>query len=103
MKTETTLKPIAEVKPEDVLKVYSGRPGCGCGCRGTYRVNPLHLDRANKERGYDYEANEVNFTQVKKILNILKAREGEVEVTETKTLIIYAIEAEKNFWVYVIK
>lgn len=26
-----TLKPISEIK-----RVYSGRPGCACGCRGTY-------------------------------------------------------------------
>ena len=27
----TSLKPISEV-----VRVYSGRPGCACGCRGKY-------------------------------------------------------------------
>jgi len=55
--------PITEVKVENVIKVYSGKPGCGCGCRGNYRVNPAHLEFANKERGYDYGPEEVNLTQ----------------------------------------
>lgn len=21
---------------EDIIRIYRGRPGCGCGCRGTY-------------------------------------------------------------------
>jgi hypothetical protein len=29
--------PIKELKPiEEVTQVYSGRPGCACGCRGKY-------------------------------------------------------------------
>ena len=25
------------IKPEDIVRIYSGRPGCACGCRGVYR------------------------------------------------------------------
>lgn len=27
---------ILKVTTEMVVRVYSGRPGCGCGCKGTY-------------------------------------------------------------------
>ncbi len=104
--------PITEVKVENVIKVYSGKPGCGCGCRGNYRVNPAHLEFANKERGYDYGPEEVNLTQVKRILRELQAAElaapGTVDV-DTKVgqgpegpITIYSLETETRFrWVYV--
>ena len=28
------------INPEAVKRVYSGRPGCGCGCRGRYSDEP---------------------------------------------------------------
>jgi hypothetical protein len=28
------------VDASKVVKVYSGRPGCACGCRGNYSTNP---------------------------------------------------------------
>lgn len=31
-----------------VVKVYSGRPGCGCGCRGKYSTNPATIKRIVK-------------------------------------------------------
>jgi hypothetical protein len=40
MKGEQALGPtvrlLMSLTPEQVLRVYSGRPGCGCGCRGNY-------------------------------------------------------------------
>lgn len=28
-----------------VARVYSGRPGCACGCRGNYSENPATITR----------------------------------------------------------
>jgi hypothetical protein len=28
-----------------VKRVYSGRPGCACGCRGNYSTNPATITR----------------------------------------------------------
>ncbi len=33
---DNTTPSIFSVKPEQITRIYSGRPGCGCGCRGTY-------------------------------------------------------------------
>lgn len=30
-----------------VMSVYSGKPGCNCGCRGTYRYNGTMLAEAS--------------------------------------------------------
>lgn len=49
-------------KFEQVVKVYSGRPGCCCGCRGRYMYRSEHKQQAEERRG------KVNDTAVKKQL-----------------------------------
>lgn len=75
-------KHVSELTVADVSKVYSGRPGCGCGCRGKY-----------SETG----------PNVKRVLSVLQTA-AKVEVQEDATETIYALETEKRFfWVYVPK
>jgi hypothetical protein len=57
----------------EVQSVYSGKPGCACGCRGNHRYNSQHVASASKNRGYAVTPEEVNDRQVKKVLEILKA------------------------------
>ena len=33
------------IKMEDVARVYSGRPGCACGCKGDYKDSPKAITR----------------------------------------------------------
>lgn len=44
------MKNILEVSKADVMEVYSGRPGCACGCQGKYSVNPAHKALADAKR-----------------------------------------------------
>lgn len=98
-------KSILEIKPEEIIMVYSGKPGCGCGCRGFYRVNPMFLERATKDRGYSYRPEEINFTTVKKVLKEMQKREAEVVVDDKmQHETIYSLEDETRYrWVYVAK
>jgi len=34
--TYTEKRPLSDLTVEEVERVYSGKPGCGCGCRGRY-------------------------------------------------------------------
>ena len=34
-----------QLTTEHALRVYSGRPGCMCGCRGTYRDDAASIKR----------------------------------------------------------
>jgi len=70
---ETTTVDIQALTPELVMKVYSGKQGCMCGCRGKYWVHPNHRAEADKDRGYAHDDDEVSAKQVKRILGILKA------------------------------
>lgn len=36
---------IATIEPKEIARVYSGRPGCGCGCRGKYYDDARNIKR----------------------------------------------------------
>lgn len=36
---------IRELRPSQVTRVYSGLPGCGCGCRGKYFEDSRNITR----------------------------------------------------------
>ena len=57
---------------ENVMKVYSGKHGCMCGCQGKYTVNSNYVEQANAERGYPYDEDEVNDRVVKGMLTKMK-------------------------------
>jgi hypothetical protein len=68
-----------------VLRTYRGRPGCGCGCRGTY----------TSERW-----------AMRKVLHIMAARASEVEIMpeDAKDGVILALEDERQYlWAYLAK
>lgn len=44
-------KSLAQLTKNDVLRTYSGRPGCMCGCLGHYKYNPDHLEEAKVDAG----------------------------------------------------
>ena len=49
---------IWELKPlSEVTRVYSGRPGCACGCRGTYYSKNAEIAR---DKGYWIDEDEAN-------------------------------------------
>jgi len=60
-----------KIKREAVLKVYSGRPGCCCGCRGKYTYRKETAAIGAEERGYSMDAGEVNEGVVTKVLNVI--------------------------------
>tara|TARA_R110002072_G_scaffold272807_1_gene433005 strand:- start:365 stop:667 length:303 start_codon:yes stop_codon:yes gene_type:complete len=59
------------INVDSVLKSYTGKVGCMCGCNGTYKVASKHLDAAGVERGYAYGDDEVSDRSVKMAVNKL--------------------------------
>lgn len=84
-----SVPPIADLKAENIVRVYSGRPGCGCGCRGKYTANDGN-----------------NPAQITRILNTMKARGGEVEAYPTTSggdeyNAIYSLQDDQRYrWIY---
>lgn len=60
----------------DILKVYSGKPGCACGCNGTYNITAESRKEADKDRGYAYSDEDVNPKQVKRVLKQVQKHEA---------------------------
>ena len=75
-----TMGVVSDLTPDKVLMVYSGRPGCACGCQGLYWYNPKYVELGSKKRGYTVEPSEVNKGQVTRIINILKRNIASVEM-----------------------
>jgi hypothetical protein len=66
-----------EVAVENIVKVYSGKPGCGCGCRGNY------------------------FTDERNIKRVVKAMNARQDEVKEEVPGIFSVEDEKRFfWAY---
>ena len=65
------------VTSDDVMSVYSGKPGkCCCGCSGAHRYNPVHRAEL-RARGYMLDDKSVNGAQVLKVLRLVQAADAE--------------------------
>ncbi len=66
-------RPEKPIDKANVLSVYSGRPGCCCGCKGkhTYREDPDLRALGGRNRGYEVDDDEVNEAQVTRVVNEL--------------------------------
>ena len=58
----------------DILQAYSGKPGCACGCNGTYVITAESRVEADKSRGYPHTDEDVNPTQLKRVLKQVQKR-----------------------------
>jgi len=69
---------IQSITPEQVTRAYTGKPGCMCGCKGTYAANPA---------------------QVVRILRTIQANEAKAEVAENGEWVAYESRT-RNYVVY---
>lgn len=85
---------------DKVMSVYSGKPGCACGCRGKHTTSHKNRELAAKHRGYAYADEDVSDRTVKLIFNkVMRNYRDKIEVgtnnisveTDTRLYIIYPI------------
>jgi len=71
---------VIDIKEENVSSVYSGTPHkCMCGCSGTYYYTSVNKEYSSKNRGYEVTNDEVNNKMVRKVLNIFRDFNGDIE------------------------
>lgn len=77
-----TMRRFEAVDKSAIIKVYSGRQGCACGCRGKYTYATEHRQFGSKERGYEVTADECNDATVTLLRNkmIRAMQSGDCEV-----------------------
>lgn len=90
---------IQSVTPAQVLRAYSGKKGCMCGCKGKYSVNPARREEAAKACGYAIDDEDCDAAQVVRILRTIQANESDVEVDEAGDWMAVDIGA-RTFAVY---
>lgn len=88
-----------QIDVKDVRSVYSGRPGCCCGCRGKHTYSSAHRAEAQENRGYEITDDEVNDKVVKlhvsRINKAIAAGDPGVEFDEN-----YAcLETPTRWWI----
>jgi hypothetical protein len=69
MPKNIALAAIASLTASDVLHAYSGKPGCSCGCIGTYRILTANRKEAEEDFGYAYADEDINPQQVSRVLH----------------------------------
>lgn len=65
------MQTISKINVNKVKSVYSGRPGCCCGCQGKHSYASATRIEAGKSRGYEVSDDEVSDRSVKMIVNKL--------------------------------
>ncbi len=64
---------------ENVMRVYSGRKGCMCGCNGKYKVNSNYVKQADADRGYAHDEEDISDRSVKTIITKMKKMDLQVD------------------------
>ena len=56
------MKATTLIAKDQIISVYSGRPGCCCGCLGkhSYPSSPIARQVASKKRGYPIDDDEIS-------------------------------------------
>jgi len=74
------------ITPDMVEKIYSGRPGCGCGCNGNY-----------------YEPGDTSFrSMLTRTVNVFRERRNEVGVQDllNGSLVLFIEDDTRYRWLY---
>lgn len=65
---EHSINVLKELDVNTLRSAYMGRPGCACGCRGTYYYAREHQAESGMARGYTVHDEEVNDAKIKSVL-----------------------------------
>lgn len=84
----------------DIRQIYSGKPGCCCGCLGTHSYNEIHLKESSERRGYEISSATAKIAtnrSLNRMLNLFKKNSDKIVVDITSN-----ISFETNTRLYVI-
>jgi len=67
------LETVQSLTVADIATVYSGKPGCACGCNGKYSCTVAAQDEVAESHGYRYSADQVSDRRCLSILRKVQA------------------------------
>ena len=83
---------ITKINPAKVVHAYSGRPGCGCGCRGKHHYRP-----EAKGPGYEVERDDKAVDRVVAKMNKLASEGAEIGY---QMGMVYIETETRYYWAY---
>lgn len=72
---------LAVLTQEHLTSVYSGRPGCMCGCRGKHTYRQADRHNGMSVRGYEFSDKDCNDSVVRRHLKALQSLPPKTMVT----------------------
>jgi hypothetical protein len=75
-----------------VIKVYTGKQGCMCGCKGKYRYTSATQDEGGARRGYEVADSDVNEGVVTRVLNQVLAATNVAVIKGLGDEVIYTVD-----------
>jgi hypothetical protein len=70
----------------DIAQIYSGKPGCCCGCLGTHSYNEIHLKESSESHGYEISSATAKIAtnrSLNRMLNLFKKNSDKIEFLDT--------------------
>lgn len=83
---------VSTLTEKDPIKVYSGKIGCMCGCKGKYSY-PSNVDKAKAIEALGYDSIAISDIMVKKVLDIFK---NNLDNIQKDTDYLYMENTDKN-------
>lgn len=83
-----------------ILSVYSGRPGCMCGCRGKYFYSKATREKASEAQGYDVKDKEINQAQITRVMNLLIKENVQFEHHDDPNFCYVQVSPQRCYCVY---
>ena len=84
---------------DDIMSVYSGHPGCCCGCNGKHTYKPELKEIVGLNRGYPVKDDECNSRTVKMIVNKMNKFPDKIK----KEINHYSVEFPSRLYVAYLK
>ena len=75
-----------------VIKVYTGKQGCMCGCKGKYRYTSAAQAEGGERRGYEVADSDVNEGVVTRVLNKVRASANVEVIKGLGDEVIYTVD-----------
>jgi hypothetical protein len=96
---------IMKLDIDKVQQVYSGRPGCACGCRGTYKAPNRMADQGMEVRGYAFDAEDISDRSVKTIVGKVERIAngelgGEIDMVSPVWISANSADGSRTYTVY---
>ena len=86
---------VMEIDAVNIGHVYSGRPGCACGCRGMHTYHSSLAGQGKALRGYEFGAIELNDARIVQIVRAMNQCPDDLQYDREG---VYTLDTNKRLY-----